>query len=290
MNNDLKTANASGFPLQLAVASAVESATARNGWRVSTYEHAWKSNGQSGFADLVLENKEKNITRMVVECKKRKGSLLFYCPSGKDEETARFGVRWGFRLPNKYDEGGWEDVKFDPPSLEAEFCIVNGDGNGRQRTMLEGLAHEVIQSVCGICDEELRLSEDDYGGSALVYMPVIVTTAALRVCKFKLDDVSLETGEISDAEFESVPFIRFRKTLTFDNADLTACSTLDDARRSNERTVLVVHAASCLDFLDAWGTEKRPDRDFPWLRVMDKAKAESRLRWQQEALKKKSPS
>jgi hypothetical protein len=83
----LAIAKTSGFPLQLSAADVVSRSTAEHGWSVCSEEHPWSLGEDFGYADLVLENPRDDIVRMVVECKKRKGELVFINRASEPETT-----------------------------------------------------------------------------------------------------------------------------------------------------------------------------------------------------------
>jgi hypothetical protein len=207
MTDELELANSSGFPLQLAIESSIASGTSRHGWRVSSHEHPWSHGNDSGFADIVLEEGNEGLVRIVLECKKRAGALMFFAAVAAARETARCRVRWGYRTAKKAFEGGWVDVNIAPASIESEFCIVRGEGAQKQNTMLESIAHDVVQAAEGICKEELLVSEREAMGSARVYVPVVVTTAKLFVCHMDPEAVDLKTGHLEPVPKSATRFM-----------------------------------------------------------------------------------
>lgn len=272
--NDLKLAKTSGFPLQLAIESLVNAGTAEHGWKVSTHEHPWKTSSASGFADVVIENGKQDIVRMVVECKRRYDQLLFFCPSEVDE-ISRCRVRWGYRTRNKQYKGGWVDVATTPKSFESEFCVVSGEGAGKKRAMLESIAHDLVESADSICVDELALVEDNMFGSALVYIPLLVTTARLAVCRFDPSKVDMDKGHVGDdARFTDVDVVRFRKALA---AEATgAGSSLTQLRRANERTVTVVSAKYLESYLREWSINRLGHGELPWKSVEKSIRSKER--------------
>jgi hypothetical protein len=74
---------------------------------------------------------------------------------------------------------------------------------------------------------------------------MIVTTAALHVCRFDPKAVSLESGTIPDeAEFKEVGAIRYRKSFDVSGpSHLKAGDTLGTLERHSQRSVMIVKAS-----------------------------------------------
>jgi hypothetical protein len=289
---ELKLAKQSGFPLQMALDSVVQANSGQHGWRVATHEHPWSLHGHSGFVDIVLEKRiESCAVRLAVECKKRKEQLLFFCPRGSSGQEARAKLRWGYRESEKVHPGGWAEVHVVPASYESEFCSVGGEGDAKRRSMLEGVAHDTSLAAEGVCNEELQLRENEPMGTALVYVPIIVTTADLVVCHLDPSAVSLDTGLAGTGhEFERVPYIRFRKALSAEDANLKFARSLDESRASSERTVFVVAADQLSAFLGAWDVQPPPNeqiagKQLPWVALRDRIDHEDREEWMRQQLK-----
>lgn len=117
----------------------------------------------------------------------------------------------------------------------------------------------MIDSAECVADEESRLREQKLAtpsGSYIPkdtwFVPTLVTNAELRVCLFDPKDVNLDRGELatSDAEFESVPFIRFRKSIgsRYDTSE-PAGVDLQKSNLRRERSLFVVQALHLAQFL-----------------------------------------
>jgi len=246
----LAIANASGFPLQIAIEQAVRASYAEHHWKVQYVEHSWNNrlDAQQGFIDLVLRDQNGTFT-LVVECKRvRDAAWLFLRPDGTNNKR-RHCKTW----VSSYDNGvmkyfGWHDLIVDPPGVEAPYCTVRGQSDAMP--MLERIAADVVSST-----EALAWEEKDYrperGASVQFYISVIVTTAELKIATFAPGDISMNDGAIKTANFETVPVVRFRKQLSprsdaFSSADYE--SGVDTSSRK-EHTVFVVNAEAIVDFL-----------------------------------------
>lgn len=243
--------NESGFPLQIAIEHLVES-TAPGDWHIRYSEHAWRSQNdvQAGFIDLVLQNRY-NTAVMVVECKRvRDADWLFFSSTGTPSSRAHCKGWVSCYRENSFKFFGWEDVRVDPPTPEASFCVIRGqDVNGR-RSMLERVASEVVASTEAIALQEKLLHLPPSSKQFRMYFNVIVTTASLLVAEFEPANISLAEGILDDAKFIEVPFLRFRKQLM---DALTPVDFMDyqngNVARSRESTVFIVNAEHFAEFL-----------------------------------------
>ena len=88
------------------------------------------------------------------------------------------------------------------------------------------------------------------GDLNLICIPVIVTTAELVVSYFEPESISLEDGSLpSDARFEIVPSVRFRKSLTA-KFPLVPPPNLQEVHDKTLRTVFVVNSEHFFDFIE----------------------------------------
>ena len=268
----LKQINRSGYPFQLRVEQQVVATRSDHGWSVASREHPWAvpDAGSSGFIDIVLQHDHFVTYRLVLECKRIKaddGRQLnwhFLVPDKILKPTALascFEVEGNGKRDDK--ESKWEDlrvwdnVRVTPESLQAEFCVMPSDEQ-RRSPILESLAAEVLQSVEGLAHEEVSVARSTGGNqhTRLFILPAVVMNAALTVCRFNPSLIKIEDGTLdaTDAELETVPFIRFRKSLAtgFPNRQM---NDLKAANRARERTVFIVTAAHIADFLKGWRVE-----------------------------------
>jgi hypothetical protein len=264
--------NNSGFLFQLRVAHQVEITKEEHRWEVIAEELPWQDqeSGMGGYLDLVLG---RGIVRMVIECKRVKdGAWVFLLPNAtqtsNDDLHARcMWIKGPDVLPLREPQQspifrtGWFDFYPHPPSAIAEFCVVRGTGDN-DKPMLERIAGHLIEAVECLAIEEIMTSINAGPGHRYIYVPMIVTNADLQVCRFQTDEVDLSTGKLSEGEFESVPFIRFRKSLTTRPTPNSTSSNLKYAHQNKVRTVLVVNAIHLTKLLEEWrfDSEYQP----PW--------------------------
>jgi hypothetical protein len=248
----LTVANASGFPLQIAVENLVRTTKASHGWNVSYVEHSWvnRTDERSGFIDIVLKNQHDTVA-LVIECKRVRDTAWIFMPSNGSDKQRGHCKSWITRyISGGIKHFGWHDLVVSPATPEAPYCIVSGQTD--KAPMLERVASELVSST-----EALAFEERDYRPNyehIRLYFNIIVTTAELKLCKFSPDSIALKDGKLHSADFLSVPFVRFRKQLTargdlFSPEDYT---TGQDPSMRKEHTVFVVNSESLYDFLLAF--------------------------------------
>jgi hypothetical protein len=255
----LKTANASGFPLQIALQGAV--AAECPAWEVIHKEHSWANaaDGNSGFIDFVVRHRDTHDCA-VIECKRVLNSTwVFLAHNGlaKRTEAARAWV-------TKFDGdtlalSEWCEARVPPSTPVANFCTLRGQGANDKNTFLERVSSELVSSTEALAMEERPLRPI---GERHVrfYFNVLVTTATLQFAEFKYEDLSREHGTLVDAEFIELPYLRFRKQFTMRPVYLNANDwrRTDDIDARRENTVFVVSAKHFTTFLNALDVTEIP--------------------------------
>jgi len=245
--------NSSGFPLQIGIAHQIERAwPGGGGWRTVLTEHPWRhpESAEDGFIDLVIEDQFRTQV-MVVECKRVRDTEWFFLISKENPKPRRVANAWFTYLHGeRKNRFGWQDHPTEPSSYQSEFCVVHGQ-DSKSRPMLERVAAQLVESTEALAHEEFAIHKD--GTEFLrIYFNVIITTADLKVCKFKPEDIDIAAGEISKATFETVPWVRLRKTLIPRPAASGSEKTISEVATKNERTVFVVNSERFVNFLAQW--------------------------------------
>ena len=251
----LKTANDSGFPLQIAVERQVSDNPSAHGWRVRHTEHSWvdREQGESGFIDLVLQN-QHNTIYLVLECKRvRNATWVFLHPDGisaPSRQSKAWVTNYGSGRMLHY---GWHDVIADPPCPEGMFCAIRGQSANEKQTMLERTAAELVTATEALATEERDLRSADFP-SFRMYFSVIITTAELKIAEFNPSSISLSDGLIPEANVRDVPYVRFRKQLSQQRAALSPIdySSGNDLNFARQSSLFVVNAAALPTFLRAF--------------------------------------
>lgn len=256
-----KHINLSGFPLQIGLANAIDSSRKSHGWSVLHQEHGWSHEvtHESGFIDLVVENQHKTVV-LNIECKRPQDTTWqFSLPKPNDQQRTHCKF-WASYL-SKRNTGyfDWVDLTIEPASFESEFCVVAGQ-DSKSRPMLERTAATVVTSTEALAQEEANFLKEMSHERLRVYISVIATTAKLEVCKFDPNDVDLEKGTIGTAEYEEVPYLRFRKQLS-PHPKLPNTGNwpgeFQALAKAKENTVLVIEASELPAFLQKIELDKR---------------------------------
>jgi len=233
--------NASGFFFQLGVEHELRNHVIKPGssWNIIGREHRWihSSTGNEGFIDLLLDT---GTILLVIECKRVKnGRWVFLVPRG-DSPMNRARLLWT-HTDEVQSISDWSDFKVTPPSPEAMFCVVRGQGE-KEVPMLERLASRLILSAEALSNQDLEIKRSLERSKARVFIPMIITNAELYTCSFDPALIDLQTGMIDETEFEPVPLVRFRKSLSSAIHQRTRPRSLQDLNIANDRTVLVMNS------------------------------------------------
>ena len=260
-----KMVNSSGFLFQLAVQSEILQTATNHKWKVLSHEHPWidLESRREGFIDLVLSS--NNTERLIIECKRSlDASWIFLMPEGSKKDIRIVRGLWIDFEVDKRILTGWHDFKIIPESYESEFCIIRGQGEG-DKSMLERLSRNLLNSMECFMTEELSIVKNQKFHDLRIYYPVIVTSAQLYLCHFDASKVSIEDGKLNEAHYESVPFIRFRKSLALSLLSDSAPRNIQEANKERERTILIVNASELTNILSKWKIQERTAFEkWPW--------------------------
>jgi hypothetical protein len=260
----LNVINKSGFLFQARVEKEIKTAKPGN-WEPIAHEHRWVDpfDGREGFIDLVLEY---GIDRMAIECKKTNDAKWVFLIPQNQGETNRARLLWTYEgmVPqesNRKKISEWYDFIAKITSLESLFCIVRGQGEN-DTPMLERLSLSLLRSVESLANEELEYAKTTLH-SLHVYWPVIITNTKLFACRYDPDKVDISTGQLSGADFEEIPLIRFRKNLS-SSVQARQYSDLGQANLDYERTVFIINSNHIVTNLRQMKTLNDISVPFPW--------------------------
>lgn len=247
----LQHVNASGFPLQLAIARAVRDSLPD--WRILYEEHAWRSTEGNGFIDIAIEWEPRTWV-MNIECKRVRESEWIFLRDTTAPLVRRHAKLWiTYALEvGEFTRFNWTEMMMDPQCIESNMCVVAGQ-DPKSTPMLERVASSLIQSTEALAAEEARLLSKTYIGLRM-YQNVIVTTAKLIVCDVSPDTINLSNGELdATSKFAEVPYVRFRKQIgasTSSSQISLDVSELGKFAKQQESTVFVVNADHFVDFVE----------------------------------------
>ena len=257
--------NSSGFLFQLRVEQEISSTEAKHGKTVLAHEHRWThpTTQQEGFIDLITTAGTNG--KIIIECKRlRAAEWVFLVPTSAKPTTSLW-ILWAKRLSEERRGSAWDAFSLKRQSLEAEFCIVRGQAD-TQNPMLERLSTSVLASVEAVAHEELAFAQARGLPGLRFYFPAIVTTARLFACRVDTSEIDLPTGELKDAPFEEVPFIRFTKSMPTTLTSSRIPSDIAKASMQSRRSVFVVNASHLTEFLTGeWEFNPPPGGvSWPW--------------------------
>jgi hypothetical protein len=251
----LRIVNSYGFAFQLRIENEVMTTQDKHHWRVSLREHPWidPKSQQEEFIDLVLTH---TTARMVVECKRvLDADWVFLVPDQQSDQTYNARLLSAFLRPGQ-SPSKWEERSIPYASYQSSICMIRGHGE-KDKPLLERLSAPLLRSLDYLADEELRLLANPLANPhnypEWFYIPAIVTTAKLHVCRCDPSKVNIQNGQmrLDDMKFEPVRVIRFEKTLSAKPPSLNA-KTLQDADIENERTIFIIQSSGLSDFLTAY--------------------------------------
>jgi hypothetical protein len=259
--NTLAIVHRSGFPLQMHVQEIIRSKSGEHHWSLFAHEHPWSNaEGGKGFVDLVagcpgfwlgsfLGGRQCRAT-LIIECKRIAGTWVFLAtPPAREGNAAQLLCFQEKGSPTP----AYTLRAFGPSMPESEYCVLETGGK-EDRRQLEGMGTDLLESVEAIARADWKAFADPkYPYGSALYVPVLVTTAALQLCVFEPTAASLRDGLVpSDRvkEQKVVNWVRFNKDLGF----FEGAKRLEPAQwgtKGPHQTIFVVSAEHFETFLFA---------------------------------------
>lgn len=257
--------NRSGFPLQVALESAVAKGRGNYRWRPLASEVPWfdELKGEERFIDLLLT---RDHLRLIVECKRRKeADWVFLVHPESRPDTASVCCRWVQSFGNAGTRGDWSSFPLDPETPESQFCAIRG-ASERQTPMLERVASELIRATEFMADPELGSGKHYEDSDYCAFVPVIATTARLSVCRFDPGQIPLETGVLptEKGQFVEVPAVRFSRSMLAAGEEYPTYACATHRATESIKTVFVINTAHFVEQIESFRTPTDPD-DCPWM-------------------------
>lgn len=245
----------SGFPFQTSVAMALAK-TPR--WELLDTEIPWTDpDGEDQFIDALGE---ADSTLAVVECKKMdKAALIFLRPTGSgltrlDGKVILACTVQDFQKPNL--ETFCAMFRITPELAAHQLCVVAGHDGRLLEKDLGPLVHAtnwVARKDRNLLMSDLVQRGEDSIRTHTVYLPILVTNAALYTTEYHPEEVSLDT-----ASFEQHPSVTPVPWVA-----LTKAFSSNDQLDSDERTAFIVSANKLREFLTGARVEPRPELHDP---------------------------
>lgn len=235
--------NRSGFPFQIGVEDEIRRLGQRHEpWTVVGTEIPW----DGGFIDVVARRHEAIA---VLECKRvDEQDWIFLVPSNASK-TIR--ATWNFYDSRAGIPGStgmyFGEFTLAADSHEASLCALSKKKNTGNVT-LERTCQELIRASQAIAD----FPQLQHRTEIEIQIPIVVTTARLKVCRYNARQVDPAEGIIrpESAFFEEVPYIRFRKAFqSLAEARMTSPEPLENLAKSCQHTVLVCNGEGIASLL-----------------------------------------
>ena len=251
----LNLINSSGFLFQERVHYEVERTFRRHGFHIAASEYHWRDTNSNaeGYIDLVLTAApvpgDLYPIRLILECKRMLDTNWVFLVPRSSHLLSRSQCLWTYvRTDASFTpEIGWGETNIDPRSYESSICIMRGQNS--DKPILERLLSILTVSIESLAHEESQLQRPAQDERRL-YAPIVVTNSEITVCRYAEDEIDLSKGMLSDStiSFETVPWIRFSKSLATHLTSTERLKNLSEAHRTKERTVYVVTAHHLPDF------------------------------------------
>ena len=245
----------SGFPFQLAVLRELRKLGEIHSWPVVATEVPI---GEE-FADIVLL---RPGLLGVIEAKRVEGEKWhFLVPKGASSNVGRCRIEWhnprAAKLPlmatisihNQATKVFCSECNMAEGSYESSVAVLP---KGKAVHSLEALSDDLL-SLTHALGDMFALKYDKRQPTYLI--PVVVTNAALMVCEYDVDSLDIDLGQLGQADFKPVDFVRFRKTLVSrasNDYEWDRQMTLEDWTSDRERTVFVVSPKGLNQFLSGF--------------------------------------
>ncbi len=216
--------NTSGFPLEFACADVIRRSS---NWTVGLEQYSIQFGGEATCVDVVAERQVANGRKLLllIEIKRalpeyKMWAFLPSIISAKDLNGRCFRVQKHPSMNPKrvsFCPCGFLDLSRGHLAARAVELGRKRHQNGRPHAntnTIEDACHQVELGCLGLCDE-LVDTEDGGATQEWCILPVIVTTADLRLGKFDATDVSAQDGRI-DADrvaLDSVPYVYLSRSV-----------------------------------------------------------------------------
>jgi len=269
-SKNLNFVNASGYLFQLKIAAIVNNFSkecTRRQLHLLATEHRWadEETGLEGFIDLVMETGTNG--RLVIECKRIKGNgkWVFLVPQKQAQESGASRILWTGKDTKGRPMAAWDGFHHGPDSLTSSFCIVRGSGES-DPPYLERIASILIRATESLANEEISFIKERSTPGLRFYFPTIITNANLVVCKYDHEKIDTSTGELDEGDFQSVPMIRFTKSLSSRVGTSFPSRNILVSGLESERTIFVINSDELINILKREWEFRGPDhyKGWPW--------------------------
>jgi hypothetical protein len=202
-----------------------------------------------GYIDLVLI---RDRTLLLVECKRlQEASWVLLPKPGNAEGRRQFTALLAQRHNSTVRSISRWHYTGEPRSAIAEYCVTKTGGGGHP---IDSIAADLVRAADALANEERKIVQSYTPHADRIYIPAIVTTAPIYICRVDPASISLGDGKIPPtADFGEVPWARFTKQLsTLPGRDMPleslGANWPTNLAETKERTVWLVNASAPADF------------------------------------------
>lgn len=256
----VESLNLSGLPFQLAVLDDMRHMTGTQNFIV-TGEVPWRAGDRrddaSGFVDIVAIKAGPLYLAFLIECKKATDKTWRFLHDDRDysDNISRCRLEWfnprveaGINNESPFFCDDWTMAR---GSVESDVCVLP-KGHREGTKMIEEDVRALLEAGRALIgDHSFGVKPDD---QILVLVPVIVTNAKLFACKANLEELNLESGELTDATCSEVEIVRFRKTLAYERSNSYRRDKLELGAwvADRVRTSFIVRPSALRSFFDGF--------------------------------------
>ncbi len=233
--------------------------------------------GEQSSLDVYAQlTKSTILLTLLIECKKNNPGFIdwVFFPHSDTNHPKHFT---GSLIANKYAEGvenKWETIASLSPMISLEWIPTSdawetrgtylgykdGEKTKTSNAAISKAAHQIALTTKAIFERELSNNNALSTQAKMpyvhqIFLPTIVTTAKLFICKFDPKDIDEKTGEIpySKVTLEEQPYLLYEYPLPvhFHSTPLDKVSVLKTGNKDfgTRMDILVVNSAKFKEFL-----------------------------------------
>jgi hypothetical protein len=234
--------------------------------------------GEQSALDIYAQlAKDTILLTLLVECKKNNPEFIdwiFFAHPKKDHPKHFSGSLIGHQ-PVKGQENKWETNAMLSPMISLDWVPTSDawetrgnylkykkdkDKTRTSNAAITQAAHQIALATKSVFNEEIINSKALSGSSQMpyvhqIFIPTIVTTAKLFLCKFDPKDIDHKTGEVpfTKASLEEQPYLLYEYPLPvhFHSSPLDRVKVLKTGNKDfgNRMDILVVNSSHFSEFL-----------------------------------------
>ena len=236
--------------------------------------------GEQSTLDIYAQLKKSTILlTLLIECKKNNPEFIdwVFFPHSNSKRHGNFSGSLILKSPTQDANKNWDTTGMISPMISLEWIPTSdawetrgkysdykkGDKTKTSNTAITQASHQVALATRAIFEKELnaanilssKTANMQPNSAHQIFIPTIVTTAKLFLCKFDSQDIDEKTGEIpfSKASLEEQPYLLYEYPLPvhFHNAPSDEVGVLKTGNKDfgTRMDILVVNSSHLSEFL-----------------------------------------